>query len=73
MSSAPFFRSVSGYCNDSYQVFYCARIIALEAFTETDEAYGPGLFSPNEAKERRWARHNGPFYEASLQRVQSSP
>ncbi|WP_160146182.1 NUDIX domain-containing protein [Dictyobacter aurantiacus] len=54
---------------DSYQVFYLARVTALDAFSSTFESYGRGLFAPNEARQLSWIRKNLDFYEAALQAI----
>lgn len=57
---------------DSYQVFYLARITALEDFSSTFESHGRGLFAPAEARQLSWVQKNLDFYETALQTAQQT-
>lgn len=56
---------------DSYQVFYWARIAALDDLAPTDEALARGLFVPAEATAVPWVRRHR--HGANLQFLDSPP
>lgn len=50
---------------ESYQVFYGARIVALDPFLATEETAGRGLFPPDAARQLGWVRSNTALYRAA--------
>ncbi len=56
---------------DSYQVFYWARIDALDEFVPTAEAEGRALFAPDDARELPFVRALAELYLAALQAATS--
>jgi 8-oxo-dGTP diphosphatase len=51
---------------DSYQVFYLAHVVALDAFVPTTEARGRALLPPSLARTTAWAQQNRELYEVAL-------
>ena len=51
---------------NSYQLFYWARIEALDDFIPTPETRGPALFSPDQAQTLPWVQAHLELYRAAL-------
>jgi 8-oxo-dGTP diphosphatase len=51
---------------DSYMLFYCARVLAIDSISANDETRGPVLLAPNEARRTTWVRRNPDLFGAAL-------
>ncbi|NIK76141.1 8-oxo-dGTP pyrophosphatase MutT (NUDIX family) [Paenibacillus castaneae] len=51
---------------DSYMVFYCAKIVRMDAFEGNIETKGRGFFKPEDAYHIPWVKGNRAFYEEAL-------
>lgn len=58
---------------ENYQIFYCARISALDDFVTNAETKGRGLFSPTEAEQLPWVQAHKAFYLAALSAIRNLP
>jgi 8-oxo-dGTP pyrophosphatase MutT (NUDIX family) len=56
---------------DSYQVFYLARIVALDDFSATQETRERCLFSPAEAAELSWVQAHRELYQVALATIRN--
>ncbi|HEX7735397.1 MAG TPA: NUDIX domain-containing protein [Ktedonobacteraceae bacterium] len=57
---------------ENYQIFYCARIVALDDFSANAETHGRGLFSPAEAEQLPWVQAHRELYLAALSAIRNS-
>jgi 8-oxo-dGTP diphosphatase len=57
---------------ESYQIFYWAKIAALDNFSANQETHGRGLFSPTEAEQLPWVQAYRELYLAALSAVDNS-
>ncbi len=53
---------------DSHLVYYVARVCSLDDFAPDEEARGPALLRPTEARRVRWVRSNPILFETAMRR-----
>ncbi len=56
---------------DSHLVYYVARVCSLNDFAPDEEARGPALLRPTEARRVPWVRSNLILFETALRRSES--
>lgn len=56
---------------DSYMVFYCGKMISMEAHVPNQETVERALFNPEQAGKINWVRDNRGLYEEALNRAGS--